>query len=119
MSDQSAAYRPQGEGPHPTLGGNLFDPKVEADGMKSGRGVGAMSESTIKDEAQEHIDQHGYGTKGSEPAFGPGSGMTSGSGTTSGTGIGSGQSRGVGKSNRGHKPTRAAHSVADTRDNPM
>lgn len=36
----------------------MFDPNVNADGQKAGRGVGGMQEQAVRDEGAEHIVRH-------------------------------------------------------------
>lgn len=54
MTDQAdgpnVSYQPQGEGPHPTLAGNMFDPGVKADGTmgSSHEGVGGTDEKQVR-----------------------------------------------------------------------
>jgi len=64
MSEQQNSYLPQGSGPHPTMAGNLFDPKVNADGQKGGIGVGGTSEQNIRQEGAEHISNRGQQSGG-------------------------------------------------------
>lgn len=90
MSDgQASEWRPQGEGPHPTLAGNILDPGVKADGrMEHGQGVGGTSEQHVREEGLEHIKANSG--SGSGTGIGSGSGVEHGSGI--GSGIGSGSS---------------------------
>lgn len=90
MSEGSESWRPQGQGPHTTLGGNLFDPNVGADGMKNstGGGVGGTSERNVMEEGAEHIrqrnggsDQTGY--SGADQTGYSGADQTTGTNTSS------------------------------------
>lgn len=84
----SSEWRPQGEGPHPTLAGNILDPGVKADGkMSHGQGVGGTSESHIREEGLEHIKKNTdspYGDSSTSTTGGFGSGGIGGEGASSG-----------------------------------
>jgi len=68
-----AEYKPQGEGAHPTMAGNMLDPNVQADGtLNKGQGVGGTSEAHIREEGLEHIKNNTH-----SPSAG---GISSGSG---------------------------------------
>jgi len=65
-SSSNSSWRQQGEGPHPTLAGNILDPGVKADGhMSNGQGVGGTSEGHIREEGLEHIKNNTSGLSGS------------------------------------------------------
>jgi len=106
--DSMHPYRPQGEGPHPTLAGNILDPGIKADGAmsQSHQGVGATSEKRIREEGLEHVKgQSGIDTSSSSTSgLGSGSMGSSGLGSST-TGYGSGStSSGTSSALTGHPP---------------
>lgn len=59
LDGPASEWKQQGDGPHPTLAGNVLDPGVQADGqMRAGQGVGGTSEGRIREEGLEHIKKN-------------------------------------------------------------